>query len=143
MVKSSKNLLIVSIVFIIIFVIFFLVALFAPLSYDGNSISPPDAMHYISKGILYLIALSYLILSLICLLYYVNRKIFIIEGKIEYVNFVGIRKTFDPSNCEIKVHRARFDLLFKQKKVCSISFFNDGEIFEFIQEAEKRGATIK
>lgn len=138
MIKSSKNLLRVSIVFIIIFVIFILLALFAPLSYDGNLISPSEVMYFISKGILYLIALSYLVLSIICLLYYVNRKIFFIEDKIVYVNFIGIRKTFDPLKCEIKVHRARFDLLFMQKKVCSISFSNDGEIFKFIQGAEKK-----
>ena len=142
MIKSSKKILLTSLIFIIICVVFLLIALFAPLSYDGNTISAPETSYYISKAILYFIVAFYFSLSLICLLIYLNRKISFLNGEIVYVNFIGLRKVLEPLNCEIKVLRARFDLFSNQNKVCSVSFLNDGDIFEFIEEVQKSGATI-
>lgn len=143
MIRSSKKLLTVSIVFFIFFIIFLLLALFAPLSYEGNPISAPNAMYYISKTILYLIAFAYLIFSIICILYYINRKLIFNDGKLHFINFIGVKKSFDPLDCEIKLHSSRFDLLYKQKKVCSFSFLNDGDIFSFIKQVDKKGVAVK
>lgn len=142
MIKPSKTLFLTSLVFIVISIIFLLIALFAPLSYDGKPISAPETSYYISKAILYFIVAIYLILSLICLLIYLNRRLSFINGEIKYVNFIGVTKSFEPLNCEIKVLRARFDLFSNQKKVCTISFLNEGDIFKFIEEVQKSGATI-
>lgn len=145
MIKTSKKMIPVSILFLIVGVVFLLCAMFAPLSYDGILLSPPNVVYYISKSILSLLSVIYFILFGIVLLYYYNRKIYLADNGINYINYLGYKKVLDPKKCDIKILRARFDLYHKynNKKICSISFMSDGDVFDFIKRIEKVGVTRK
>lgn len=135
----------ISIVFLIVGVVFLLCAIYAPLSDDGVLLSPPDIAYYVSKSILVLLSAIYIILFMIVLLNYLNRRIFLSGNTITYINYLGFKTVLEPNKCEIKVLHARFDLYSKEtkKKICTISFMNDGDIFEFIKKIERIGVTRK
>lgn len=133
----------ISVVFLIVGIVFLLCAIFAPLSYDGILLSPSDIGYYISKFILYLLSGIYFLLFSIVLLYYFNRRLFIRDNLITFINFFGKKRVIDPRSCEIKVYSSRFDLFMKgkKKKICSISLLNDGDVFNFINKIERAGVT--
>ena len=145
MIKTSSKLVTVSVIFLIVGVVFLLSTIFAPLSYDGVLLSPPNIQYYVSKSILLLLSIIYFILFGIVLLYYFNRKIYLADNGIIFINYLGYKKVLDPKSCEIKILRARFDLYHKNnnKKICSISFMSDGDVFDFIKRIEKVGVTRK
>ncbi len=145
MIKTSKEMIKVSILFLIIALIFLLIAMFAPLSSAGNLLTSSDVEYHISKIMLYLISIFYFILGGIGLLNYFNRKIYIDDDSINYINTFGKKIILDPKECELKIHRARFDLFYKEsnRKICSFSFLNDGDVFDFIKKIERSGVIIK